>query len=314
MRYQRIDLNLLAALEALLTEGNVTRAAERVHITQSAMSGVLSRLREYFDDPLLVPVGRGMRLTARAEALLQPVRDILLRVDSTLGARPEFEAATAERTFTLIASDYVSHVLLGEVLRRVAVLAPRLCFDIRPTAAGMIQDLEQGRVDFLITPAHAVADQPQQVLFDDTYQVIADHRHSELESGISVEQYRSLGHVVYQNEQGHNPWFDQWYANQHGGGRRIELITHSFTLMPRFIVGTRRIATVQTRLAMQFEQSLAVRLMAPPFDTPRLTEVLQWHRYREHDPGIRWLREQLVSTAADLPAMPVGRDALQGRT
>jgi LysR family nod box-dependent transcriptional activator len=304
MRYQRIDLNLLIALEALLSERNVTRAAERVHITQSAMSGVLSRLRDYFGDPLLVPVGRTMRLTARAETLLQPVRDILLKVDSTLGVRPEFDAATEARHFTFIASDYVSHVLLAEVLRRVAIVAPHLSFDIRPTASTMMQDLDQGRVDFLITPAHlTVAEHPQAVLFEDTYQVIACRQHAELQHGIALEQFQSLGHVVYQADQGHNPWFEQWYANQHGQTRRIEVVTHGFALMPRFIVGTRRIATVQTRLAMQFEQSMPVRLLAPPMQTPRLTEVLQWHRYRDDDPGVQWIRAQVVQVAEQMPAI-----------
>src|SRR3954464_7975342 len=134
MRYQRIDLNLLIALDALLAERNVTRAAERMHMTQSAMSGVLARLREYFDDQLLVPVGRAMKLTPRAESLIEPVRDILLKVDSTLGVRPEFEAATAQRHFVLIASDYVSNVLLAEVLRRIALVAPGLSFDVRPSS------------------------------------------------------------------------------------------------------------------------------------------------------------------------------------
>jgi LysR family nod box-dependent transcriptional activator len=304
MRYQRIDLNLLIALDALLAERNVTRAAERMHMTQSAMSGVLARLREYFDDPLLVPVGRTMRLTPRAESLVLPVREILLKVDSTLGVRPDFDPATAQRQFSIIASDYVSHVLLGEVLRRISAIAPGLGFDIRPTGAGMEQDLDQGRVDFLVTPAHlTVAGHPQVVLFDDSYHVIADRQHPDLGDTLTLEQYQSLGHVVYQNERGNNPWFEQWYANEHGATRRIEVITHGFALMPRFIVGTRRIATVQTRLAMQFEQALAVRLLEPPLPTPRLTEVLQWHRYRDDDPGVQWVREHIVAVAQALPAI-----------
>lgn len=302
MRTQRIDLNLLIALEALLSERNVTRAAERMHITQSAMSGVLARLRDYFGDPLLVPVGRTMRLTARAESLLMPVREILMKVDTTLGMQPGFDAATATDHFTLIASDYLSHVLLAEVLRRVALLAPRLRFDIRPSGTTMLQDLDQGRVDFLIAPAHlAIAEHPQAVLFDDGYQVIACRQNTALEHGITFEQFQSLGHVAYQSDMGHNPWFDQWFANQHGSGRRIEVLTHSFALMPRFIVGTQRIATVQTRLALQFEQSMPVRLLPPPMETPRLTEVLQWHRYRDGDPAMQWMREQIVLVAAQLP-------------
>ncbi|MBA2960486.1 MULTISPECIES: LysR family transcriptional regulator [Ramlibacter] len=304
MRYQRIDLNLLIALDALLAERSVTRAAERMHMTQSAMSNVLARLREYFDDQLLVPVGRTLRPTPRAESLVQPVRDIILKVDSTLGVRPEFEAATAQRHFTIIASDYLSHVMLTEVLRRIALVAPGLSFDIRPTSATMAQDLDQGRADFLIVPAHlTLADHPQAVLFEDTYQVVACAQHPDLAHGLSLEQYQFFGHVVYQQERGSNPWFEQWYANEHGQTRRIEVITHGFALIPRFLVGTRRVATVQTRLAMQFQQFMPVRLLPPPIETPRLTEVLQWHRYRADDPGVQWVRDQIIAEAERMPAL-----------
>jgi LysR family nod box-dependent transcriptional activator len=301
MRYQRIDLNLLIALDALLAERNVTRAAERVHITQSAMSGVLSRLREYFDDQLLVPVGRSMRLTPRAESLVEPVRDILVKVDSTLGTQPDFVPATASRNFVMIASDYVCNVLLAEVVRRVAQAAPGLSFDIRPSSSAMAQDLDQGKIDFLITPAHlTLPGHPQVVLFDDTYHVIACAQHAAVQAGVTMHQYCSLGHVAYQNEQGVNPWFEQWYANQHGNTRRIDIVTHGFIIIPRFIVGTMRLATVQTRLAKQFEQAMPIRLLEPPMETPRLTEVLQWHKYRADDPGVQWVRDQIVAVAETL--------------
>ncbi len=187
MRYQRIDLNLLVALDALLAARSVTRAAERMHMTQSAMSGTLARLREHFDDQLLVQVGRSMQLTPRAESLIQPVREIILKVDSTLGVRPDFDPPTANRHFVIIASDYVSNVLLAEVLRRISLVAPGLSFDVRPTNNAMAQDLDQGRVDFLVTPAHlTLADHPQAILFEDTYHVIACAQHPELVDGLSL--------------------------------------------------------------------------------------------------------------------------------
>jgi len=304
MRHQRIDLNLLNALDVLLSERNVTRAAERMHMTQSAMSGVLSRLRDYFQDPLLVQVGRSMQLTPRAESLIEPVRNIILQVDATLGVKPEFDPAEASRHFRIIASDYVSQVLLTEVLRRVARTAPRLTFDIRHTHAGMAEDLDKGRVDFLVTPAHlTLSDHPQEILFEDTYHVIASQQNTRLGPSLSVDDYRALGHVVYQEDQGSNPWFEQWYANQHGRSRRIEVVTHSFLLMSRFVIGTDRIATIQTRLAHQFVQAMPLRLLDPPFETPRLTEVLQWHRYRDDDPGVLWVREQIKAVADAMPAI-----------
>ena len=299
-----MDLNLLAALDALLEERNVTRAAERMHLSQSAMSGVLARLREHFDDRLLVPVGRTLQLTPRAETLVGPVRDIILKVDATLGVQPQFEPLLARRHFALIASDYLAHVLLPDVLRRIAAQAPGLSFEIRPTGPSMTRDLEQGRVDFLITPAHLTApEHPQAVLFDDGYHVVACRDHPELGARIGAAQYRRLGHVVYQNESGNNPWFEQWHAQAHGDTRRVEVVTRGFALMPQFVVGTRRIATLQTRLARQLAQSLPIRLLKPPMAVPRLSMVLQWHSYRSTDPGVAWVRAQIEACAAQMPAV-----------
>lgn len=302
VRHQRVDLNLLVALELLLAERSVTKAAERLCVTQSAMSGMLSRLRDCFGDPLLVPVGRSMQLTPRAERLIEPVRDILLRVDSTLGLQLDFDPATAQRRFVIIASDYVSEVLVGDVLRRVASQAPGLAFEVRPMAGSLGHELDNGHVDFLVTPAHlALPEHPQTLLFEDSYHVIACAGYDAVRDGISLAQFSSLGHVVYQNARSGNPWFELWYANSHGPARRVEVVTHGFTLLPRFIAGTRRIATVQTRLAMRFGEHMGVRMLPPPFETPRLTEVLQWHRYRDDDPGVRWVRDRIVEVAQEMP-------------
>ena len=131
MRYHKLDLNLLTALKALLTEKNVTRAGEAVHITQPAMSGVLARLREYFGDPLIVQVGRKMELTPLAESLVEPLTDALLRIDATITTRPEFNPLTTNRRFSVVASDYSINVLLLEVLRRVHREAPGLSVEFR---------------------------------------------------------------------------------------------------------------------------------------------------------------------------------------
>ncbi|NYT67085.1 LysR family transcriptional regulator [Pusillimonas noertemannii] len=304
MRYQRIDLNLLVALDILLAERNVTRAAERLHITQSAASGVLSRLRDYFEDPLLVQVGRDMRLTPLAESLVDQVRDIIVRIDSTMAARPEFDPGEAQRHFVIIASDYVSRVLMADVLQRISALAPAITFELRPTSPLMVRDIEQGRVDLLITPAHLVsADHPSTPLFDDTYTVVAWDQNPICKKGLTLDTYHSAGHVAYRYGRGGNPWFEQWYANQHAETRRVEVITHDFNLISRFVIGTNRLATVQTRLATQFEESMPVRLFPLPMNTPRLVEVLQWHKYRETDPGCMWLREQIIETARQLPVI-----------
>lgn len=301
VRHQRVDLNLLVALDALLTERSVTRAAERLCVTQSAVSGMLSRLRDCFGDPLLVPVGRALQLTPRAERLVEPVRDILLRVDCTLGMQLDFDPATAQRHFVVIASDYVVEVLVAEVLRQLAREAPRLTFEVRSMAGSLGHELDSGRVDFLITPAHlALAEHPHTLLFEDTYSVVACRDNAAVQEGISLELFSELGHVVYQNAQAGHPWFELWYANRPGPPRRIEAITHGFTLLPNFIVGTARIATVQTRLALRLGERMGLRVLTPPFETPRLTEVLQWHRYRDDDPAVQWVRDRVIRVAAGL--------------
>src|SRR5262245_4933192 len=112
MRFNRLDLNLLVALDALLAEQNITRAAERLHLSQSAVSGALARLREHFQDELLVQVGRRMTRTPLAESLAQPVREILAQVQATVERRPGFDPSTSDRQFSIMVSDYVTTVLM----------------------------------------------------------------------------------------------------------------------------------------------------------------------------------------------------------
>lgn len=113
MRFNHLDLNLLVALDVLLEEQNITRAAERLHMTQSATSGVLARLRTYFEDELLVQVGRKMQPTPYATELAKPVREVLLTIQSSITAKPVFDPATSKRHFRLVTSDYLISVLFA---------------------------------------------------------------------------------------------------------------------------------------------------------------------------------------------------------
>ena len=126
MNLNEFDLNLLVALDALLRERSVTRAGACLHLSQSAMSGSLARLRDLLGDELLVPVGRRMVLTPVAEQLARPLRQALLDIRSALSTKPEFEPATAERHISIGASDYTSIILLGDVLRQAKSEAPNV--------------------------------------------------------------------------------------------------------------------------------------------------------------------------------------------
>jgi len=301
MRYRRIDLNLLAALDLLLNERNVTRAAAALNVSQSTMSGILARLREVFDDELLVPVGRQLQLTPLGESLLAPTQDAMLRIDSLLATKPQFDAATAIRHFVIAASDYVLTAFLTDALQVIAHEAPGLSFDFVPVGPPGTAGLESGEVDFVVVPANLInTEHPRSVLFDDGYKVIAWTHNRLLGDALDLAAYQRLGHVLFRTGKVGRPWFDQWHLNEYGDCRRVEVRVHSFSLMPQMVVGTDRIATVQSRLAQHYEQTLPLRLYPLPMVAPKLTEVLQWNRLQDADPGNRWLRERMVQLAQSL--------------
>jgi LysR family nod box-dependent transcriptional activator len=304
VRYHKLDLNLLTALKALLAEKNVTRAGEAVHVTQSAMSGILSRLRDYFGDPLIVQVGRKMELTSLAESLVEPVNDVLLRIDATIATRPEFNPLTTRRHFSVVASDYSIHVLLLDVLRRVHHDAPGMSLEFRNPSESAAAELEAGEVDFIVNPESQNSQgQSGTVIFEDSYVIVVDAGNTEVGDSIAIDQYLALRHVAFKSGKHGLPQFETWMANRYGEERRVEVVAHSFYLLPRLVIGTSRIATMHTRLAKQLAGDLPIRLVKPEFEIPRLIEVLQWHKYRDLDPGSMWLRDVILEGARSLPPL-----------
>jgi DNA-binding transcriptional LysR family regulator len=304
MRYHKLDLNLLTALRALLAEKNVTRAGEAVHVTQSAMSGILARLRDYFGDPLIVQVGRKMELTSLAESLVEPVNDVLLRIDATIATRPEFNPLTTRRHFSVVASDYSISVLLLDVLRRVHRDAPGMSLEFLNPSESAAAELEAGEVDFIVNPESQNSTvQSAAVLFEDSYTIVVDAGNTELGASVGIEQYLALRHVAFKSGRHGLPHFETWMANRYGEERRVEVVAHSFSLLPRLVIGTARIATMHTRHARQLERTMPIRLVKPQFEIPRLVELLQWHKYRDLDPGSVWLRDVILEGARALPAL-----------
>lgn len=300
MRYQRLDLNLLTALRVLLAERNVTRAGEALFVSQSAMSGMLARLREFFDDPLIVPVGRKMELTPLAETLVDKVNDLMLRVDATLATRPEFDPASSRRHFSIVASDYVTQVLLVDVLREVHHEAPGVVVEFCEPSNTAAIDLENGEVDLVINPARFITpNQASAVLFEDSYHAVVAADHPTIGDSISLPAYQAARHVTMENNG--RPQFETWFISEHGLPPHVEVTVNSFGLLPTLLLGTGRVATLHTRMALQVRRHFPVRLVKLDFEAPRLVETLQWHRYRDLDPGSQWLREKIIAKAALMP-------------
>lgn len=305
MRFKKLDLNLLVVLDALLATRSVSRAAERVFLSQPATSLALGRLRSYFGDPLLVPVGKTLVPTPLAEQLIKPVRDVLLQIQSVTQARPSFDPATAERRFIVEASDYVIVVLLSEVVRRAARLAPRMQFDLRAISPQTQENLDRGHIELLIEPGFALAQgHPSEPLFEDTYACLVCEKHFAPGAALSSEAYFKAAHVTVEWGGGRRVTQDARVLAGRKRTRREDVIVPNFVLVPELVVGTPRIATLPARLAWHMAARFPLRVVPCPIAIPKLTEFLQWHKHQENDPAISWLRGLVRTTAKDLMAQP----------
>lgn len=305
MRFKKLDLNLLVALDALLTEKNVTRAGECVFLSQSTMSNALARLRQYFDDELLVQVAGRMELTPRAELLHEAVRDVLVRIDTTVAARPAFDPTESDREFTLFVSDYSMAVLIPAMLSLARQRGSRARFNFKPQAGPPHRNLERGEADLLIIPSNFCSpDHPLDPVFDDRF-VCVVWRDSLLAQGeLTMERYLQANHVAMVPGDGGLPVFDTWLANDHGLSRKIALATYNFSSMLHLVVGTDLIATSHARLAHLFQGMLPIELRPVPMPMKMLQQSMQWHKYRSRDPGLIWLRNLLKEAAAQMDDIP----------
>ncbi|MBY0558202.1 MAG: LysR family transcriptional regulator [Burkholderiaceae bacterium] len=301
MRFNRLDLNLLVALDALLSEKSITRASRRLNLSQSATSGVLSRLRDYFKDELLVPLGRNLVLTPLAVSLTEPVRDVLLQIQRTIEIKPEFDPATAIREFRIFATDFASTVLLGEFGQRISTDAPGISIEISATTSTPAEQLERGEVELVILPSKFMSEtQPTAFLFEETYTCIVWTGNQLVGDSLSLEQYMQLGHVSSRFGTSATS-FEESFLKDSGYDRRIEVSTTNFTSLPHFVIGTNRIATMHTRLARRLACYYPIRLLAPPIAFPTLEMCMQWNRFLDHDPSHIWLRKMLLEIANTEP-------------
>ncbi|MEY2925936.1 MAG: hypothetical protein RL367_413 [Pseudomonadota bacterium] len=300
MRFQRLDLNLLVALDALLDERSVSLAAERIFLSQSATSSALGRLRDYFGDDLLVVKGRQMVLTSRAEELVEPVRAVLEQIRTTISVSPPFDPATCERTIRIMGSDYMTEVLLTQVLARVAEDAPHMRFEIQPMIEGPVDSLERGLIDLLLSVDFAmITDHPSQILFDDDYVVIGCANNPAMAGPMTRDLYFSLGHVTARFSKSRVPAFDDWFMRRQKQQRRVEVVAPSFLSIPGLVVGSKRIATIHRRHSRRIADHLPLAVRELPLVMPPIREAVQWHLSNNNDAAIRWFVERRMLFAAD---------------
>jgi LysR family nod box-dependent transcriptional activator len=306
MRLQRLDLNLLIMLDILMAEGSVSQTAQRLAMTQPAISNALARLRAHFDDELFVLMDRRMVPTPLCRSLAEPVRGIIAELSVIAAARSAFDPATADRTISIICSDYVFLVHLSDAIRALAPVAPGVRVRTMQTAENMGELLRSGRADFLIIPEQRkVPGLPSAPLFTDDFSVICWSENRGISDAISIEQYLAHKHVGASIGPQIPPHIEQSSLDKHGVFRDFAVYAPNFTSVAEVVVGTNYIATMQSRAARILAQRLPLRLLRPPVEIAPFTVCVQWTPAMASEPGVAWMRSFFADHAkglADAPA------------
>jgi len=311
MHLRGLDLNLLVVLHTLLEEKNITRTARRIYLSQSATSGALARLREFFENDLLVQVGHKMVLTPLAESLVEPVRQLLAEAQAIIEQRPVFDPATSTRRFRMMMTDYVMAMLMTQALPAIKQHAPSVGIDILPFEETPPEEvIDRVEVDMVVLPQQFLSSShPSEELFRDTYTCIAWKGNREIGKTISLDEYFAASHVSIRFTTQPVDSLSEWIHHHTGRSRKVDLTTRLYTMIPHLVINTNRIGTVHRRLANLYAKFLPIRIVEPPFEMPHVAEKLQWHSFRSSDPGIAWMRERLHSAAHDLSAV-LGEDGV----
>jgi DNA-binding transcriptional LysR family regulator len=305
-----IDVNLLAVLGALLEHRNVTRAGERLRLSQPTTSGALARLRQHFGDELLVRCGREYRLTPMACGLLPAAREALGQVERTLSLPAEFDPATSRRRFS-IAISAQSILALGGVLRRVHELAPWVGLETWPITTTL---LETGQnmlaYDVLIGPEGFRPDGEPEELVRDRVVYVAGPANPRLRASadgtcrLTAEDLAALPHAATRLPQAA---LVTAALDRIGVTPNVVLTAGGWLPLPFLVAGTDLVAAVPERLARRVSGAAGVTITEPPFGTVELVEVAWWHPMHATDPALSWLRAIIVGS---LGSLALGRGQL----
>ncbi|MGP7795587.1 LysR substrate-binding domain-containing protein [Sphingomonas sp. CLY1604] len=299
MRFKGLDLNLLGAFQVLMEVRSVSRAAGIMNLSQPAMSAALSRLREFFADPLLVPEGKAMHPTPFAESLLPQVTVFLGGIDAMLSSSSKFDPANASRTFRVITSDYVITSLLVPVLERMSSEAPNIRIEMAAPSDTSESQIAEGRADLLITPDVFLQNEhPAELLLEETHVIVGWAENPSMRVAFGVEEMLAAGYVGVRMGARRVPAFADRQMSTMGYDRRIEVETSSFLTIPPLVCGTGRLAIMHGRLADSMEKIYPLRQVPLPIPFPPMREMMKFHRARVEDEGLAWLRRLLREEAS----------------
>ncbi len=299
MDIKRIDFNLLVTLEALLAERSVSRAAQRLNLSQPALSAQLTRLREMLGDPLFVPNHRGMTPTPLALGLQAPLAAALAQLRAVVTSARAFDPARDDFTVHVACSDYVQSALLLDFTLALRREAPGLRIALRAADAARLEaQMEKGEVDLAVLTPEGIADALRsRPLFEERYVFIARNKHPALRRLLDTQRFCELEHVMVSPRGGSLTTPVDEMLDAQGLRRRVVVSASTFHSVLDLVERSDLVALVPARMVEG--RNVRVRVMAPPLPVPGFAIHMAWHNRNHGDAAQRWVRERLVAFARE---------------
>lgn len=313
MNIGKVDLNLLVYLDVLLRELNVTRAAEQLGITQPALSNGLKRLRQLFNDPLLIRSSEGMKPTERALDLQPKVREILAQTQYLLEPKQEFKPLSSNRVYRIMVSDYAEATLIPALIKHIRSEAPNIILDLLTPSDVSFQDMEQGRIDMAINRFNEIPQSFHQVtLWRDSFCCLVNSDNPVARS-FNLKSYLNAQHIwvsktgmgvgvgVNPEKSGGLGWIDQ-ALERIGSKRRISIFTRHYQMPGLLAQNNDLVATLPSKIARMQAENPKLKTLDPPFYIPEFELKMAWSPLLHPNAGHQWLRRLINYTAEQIEA------------
>lgn len=295
MNLRSIDLNLLPVFDAVISEQNLSRAADKVCMSQPAISNAVKRLRLTLDDELFVSTGRGVRPTPKALELREPIRQALEIITSAFDQNQPFDFLSSNRQFVIASTDYVGLIILPEILSEINSLNSSVTVNTAPYEdETLMDDFQFGKIDFAVELNPNLDSKViSKELFQEHAVCIARKGHPKIDDALTVDDYCHLEHVCTTSNKKQTAFFEN-HLRQHGVVRNLRYSVPNYFNVPEVVCSTEALATVPSRLANKFSEMYELDVYSLPFPTLKTSIYLSWHSNRKADTGSQWLKNLIM--------------------
>lgn len=302
MHFKGLDLNLLVVLDALLEEASVSKAAQRLHVSQPAISAALAKLRWHTGDELLEKIGRTVRLTPRAKEMIKPLKEILIQIETTVKGQSEIDPQTLSRDFSISMTSYCAQILLPNMLDRLQAIAPDVTCQVEDIAFDTVTRIKGGALDLCVTflqtkllnPRENLDELSYEPLFSDRWVLVSSKSNAKVKEGMDFDAFRALPYIEIRP--GGVPSLVERTLDQITNRPQPVASVPSFSLAIRSVIDTDCVTIVPSRIIDRHSRP-HVTVIDAPFAIPEIDECLVWHSRNDDEPGHRWFRTLIVDCA-----------------